>query len=285
MDTQSPEIDKLADAIVTAQQAMTPALKDHVNPFFKSKYADLGSVWQALAPFREAGIAITQSPMDSPDGYIVLDTQLTHTSGQWMRARLKMRVSKDDPQGAGSALTYARRYSLGCVTGLVTEEDDDGNLASQLCGPTHDQKFAQAPLKPAPAKPPAPAKVVAPAPVVAQESAFIWQIGKTHGGKCIEDMPLDYLQWYVANGKKRDHLDACCAELIRVDTEAGRLPVAVPPPVSTAGAAYIEQIGLCETVSECIGATAQALNDTSLSVFEQAEIEAAEKKRLVVLRG
>lgn len=137
---QSPEINELAAAIVKAQLALVPAAKDHVNPFFKSKYADLPTVWEAAGPFREQGVAITQSPMDAPDGYIVLDTQLSHTSGQWMRSRLKIRVAKDDPQGYGSALTYARRYALGCMTGIVTEEDDDGNAASQ---PQKAQVFTQ----------------------------------------------------------------------------------------------------------------------------------------------
>ena len=127
---QSESINELAAAIVKAQLALVPAAKDHVNPFFKSKYADLPTVWEASGPFREQGIAITQSPMDAPHEYIVLDTQLSHVSGQWMRSRLKIRVAKNDPQGYGSALTYARRYALGCMTGIVTEEDDDGNAAS-----------------------------------------------------------------------------------------------------------------------------------------------------------
>ena len=127
---QSESIDQLAAAIVKAQLALVPAAKDHINPFFKSKYADLPTVWEASGPFRENGIAITQSPMDAPDEYIVLDTQLSHISGQWIRSRLKMRVAKADPQGFGSALTYARRYALGAMTGIVTEEDDDGTAAS-----------------------------------------------------------------------------------------------------------------------------------------------------------
>ena len=127
---QSESINELAAAIVRAQMAIVPAVKDHVNPFFKSKYADLPSVWEAAGPFRDNGIAITQSPMDAPDEYIVLDTQLTHVSGQWMRSRLKIKVARNDPQGYGSALTYARRYALGCMTGIVTEEDDDGNSGS-----------------------------------------------------------------------------------------------------------------------------------------------------------
>ena len=127
---QSEQINELIGAIVRAQVKMVPASKDHVNPYFKSKYADLPSCWEAVSCFRDEGIAITQSPMEGPEGFILLDTQLSHTSGQWMRSRLKIRVAKDDPQGYGSAITYARRYALGCMTGLVTEEDDDGNAAS-----------------------------------------------------------------------------------------------------------------------------------------------------------
>jgi hypothetical protein len=139
---QSESINELVGAIVKAQLAMVPASKDHVNPYFKSKYADLPSCWEAVACFRDNGVAITQSPMEGPDGFILLDTQLSHTSGQWMRSRLKIRVAKDDPQGYGSAITYARRYALGCMTGLVTEEDDDGNAASTPQGRSHPMSAA-----------------------------------------------------------------------------------------------------------------------------------------------
>lgn len=127
---QSEQINELVSAIVKAQISMVPAKKDTNNPFFHKKYADLPTCWDAVEPFRKNGIAITQSPMDTEDGFILLDTQLSHISGQWMRSRLKIRVAKNDPQGYGSAITYARRYALGCMTGLVTEEDDDGNAAS-----------------------------------------------------------------------------------------------------------------------------------------------------------
>ncbi len=127
---QSPEIDKLVAAIVAAQLKLEPVKKNCKNPFFGSYYADLSTIWPALRVFAEEGIAITQSPSDSPDGHITLDTQFSHVSGQWMRSRLTMRLTKDDPQGAGSGLTYARRYALGCMSGLVTEDDDDGNIAS-----------------------------------------------------------------------------------------------------------------------------------------------------------
>ena len=125
----SGEIDQLMAAMNRAQLAMVPAKKEATNAFFHFQYADLPSVWDALHCFRAEGIVIIQSPMDAPDGYIILETELVHVSGQWKRSRLKMRVAKDDPQGYGSALSYARRYGLG-MTGIVTEEDDDGNAAS-----------------------------------------------------------------------------------------------------------------------------------------------------------
>lgn len=128
---QSPSIAKLAKAICAAQLSLKPVKKECDNPFFKSKYADLASVWEALKPFHENGIAITQSPVAcGRAGHICLETQLTHESGEWMRSTLELPLAKNDPQGAGSALTYARRYALGCMTGVVTEEDDDGNAAS-----------------------------------------------------------------------------------------------------------------------------------------------------------
>lgn len=146
---QSEQINELVAAIVRAQLKMIPASRDHVNPYFKSKYADLPSCWEAVACFQEEGVAITQSPMEGPDGFLILDTQLSHISGQWMRSRLKIRVVKDDPQGYGSAITYARRYALGCMTGLVTEADDDGNAAStpppqRTVGTAYRQPVAQA---------------------------------------------------------------------------------------------------------------------------------------------
>ena len=129
---QSESIANLAGAIIKAQLELKPVKKDCDNPFYKSKYADLASVWEALRPFHDHGIAITQSPAPSPHaGYIAIETQLTHSSGEWIRSILELPMAKVDPQGAGSAITYARRYALGCMTGLVTEEDDDANSVSQ----------------------------------------------------------------------------------------------------------------------------------------------------------
>jgi len=217
---QSDNIGLLMEAMNRAQLKMVPAKKEHENPFFKSKYADLATVWDAVAPFREEGIVLTQSPAESPDGYIVLDTQLTHLSGQWMRSRLKMRLAKDDPQGAGSALTYARRYALGCMTGLVTEIDDDGNAASHApSGKTYNEKFnlsllgapqgplAQ-PLTPRPVVPPAPSQAPSEG-TLAPGSAWVVPFGKTKGQRVcdIADNDLDWLcNYYV--GKTKDPANA-----------------------------------------------------------------------------
>ena len=296
MDTdyqrQSDNIGELMAAMNRAQLAMLPAKKDSENPFFHSKYADLATVWDALLPFRQEGLVFTQNPMESPDGYLILETQISHVSGQWTRSRLKMRVAKDDPQGYGSAITYGRRYALGAMSGLVTEVDDDGNAANHPTGKTYEQKFqhtppgkaSSAPLPEKQAQPPTQAPKTSPEPTAAQESTFIWQIGKTHGGKRIEEIPLDYLTWYVANGKKQDHLDACRAELIRVDNQQAGHDQPTPP-LSGICEAYIEQIGLCETLTECQACTAQAMTDSNLNVFESTQIEEAGEKRLAFLRG
>lgn len=234
---QSEQINELAAAIVKAQLALVPASKDHVNPFFKSKYADLPTVWEASGPFRENGIAITQSPMDAPDEYIVLDTQLSHVSGQWMRSRLKIRVAKNDPQGYGSALTYARRYALGCMTGIVTEEDDDGNAASpqphhQQRGPMVFRGKQEAQEKIAELRQemqePARQEEVGqnyPLHTTAQPTGsnqdapaapFIWRMGK-HKGKDITDPSIDigYLSWAAVNAGFADHKQAALDEIDR----------------------------------------------------------------------
>jgi hypothetical protein len=222
---QSDQINELMSALNRAQLAMVPAKKDSENPFFHSRYADLSTVWDALYPFRVEGIVFTQSPQESPDGYIVLDTQMTHAaSGQWIRSRLKMRVSKDDPQGYGSAITYARRYALGAMSGLVTEEDDDGNAATQ--GKTSFDKFTAIASKvdtyqasgPAPKPMLAKPANVAPEPSPAPSAGFIWRVGK-HKGESIVTIPASYLEWFAREGKMADHVEQASLELDRRNSQ------------------------------------------------------------------
>lgn len=127
---QSVEIAELSASLCKAQGAMTGAVKDSTNPFFKSKYADLSAVWDDVRePFANNGISVVQMPCGGV-GSVTVITQLTHDSGQWMRSRLTMVPVKHDPQGIGSCITYARRYALAAMAG-VYQIDDDGNTASQ----------------------------------------------------------------------------------------------------------------------------------------------------------
>lgn len=131
MIEQSTSIAKLTTALVQVQATVEGAVKGRSNPAFKSKYADLTSVWEAC---REQlvtnGLTVVQFPGEMVDNRMTLTTQLSHESGEWMRATLSIPLTKVDAQGYGSAVTYARRYALAAVVG-VCPEDDDGNSASQ----------------------------------------------------------------------------------------------------------------------------------------------------------
>lgn len=130
MSEQSADIGELAAALAVAQGEITGALKDSANPFFKSKYADLASVWDACrTSLSKNGLAVIQVASTSDTGAAVITTTLAHKSGQWIRGTLAMMPVKADPQGMGSALTYARRYALAAMVG-VAQVDDDANNAS-----------------------------------------------------------------------------------------------------------------------------------------------------------
>ena len=127
---KSDDIKELALALSKTQSILKGAIKDTNNTFFKSKYADLASCWDACRePLAANGLSVVQMPCnDTPDS-VALETILMHTSGQWISSVFSMPVSKHDAQAVGSAITYARRYALAAVVGIAPE-DDDGNLAS-----------------------------------------------------------------------------------------------------------------------------------------------------------
>lgn len=125
----SENINELAAALAKAQGEIGGALKSSDNPFFKSKYADLTSVMDACrAPLSKNGIAIIQIPGGDDQGNISIETMLVHSSGQWISGAIGCKPGKADAQGAGSVITYLRRYALAAMTG-VTPEDDDGEGA------------------------------------------------------------------------------------------------------------------------------------------------------------
>jgi hypothetical protein len=128
---QSEQINELASALSKAQGEMTPAIKDSKNPFFKSSYADLSSIWNSCKePLSKHGLAVVQT-MDTQEGQFVLLTTLAHSSGQWMRSCLPILTEKNTAQGLGSSITYMRRYALSAIVGITCDEDDDGHEASK----------------------------------------------------------------------------------------------------------------------------------------------------------
>ncbi len=121
----------IATALVAAQKAFGPALKTSSNPHFKSRYADLAACVEAVIDALNAnGIMLMQQNTECSDGVIV-ETVFLHESGEMLSSgKLHVPASKQDPQGYGSALTYARRYSLMAACGIAPE-DDDGNAGSR----------------------------------------------------------------------------------------------------------------------------------------------------------
>lgn len=122
---------KLNAALAKAQKEMRAAKKEKVNPHFKSKYADgaeVWAVWQEVGPVN--GLALLQTPMDAPAGFLKLGMTLLHDSGEERNCGVVlMKLGQDSPQGYGSALTYASRYIMKAV-GVASDEDDDANAAT-----------------------------------------------------------------------------------------------------------------------------------------------------------
>ena len=126
----SDSIKELATALAKAQATMAGAKKDSTNPHFRSKYADLASIWEACRDaLTSNGIAVVQMTRARPEDVVIVETRLLHSSGEWIEGELLVPVMKADAQGYGSAITYARRYALAAAVG-VAPEDDDGNAAA-----------------------------------------------------------------------------------------------------------------------------------------------------------
>lgn len=126
--------DTLVQALIAAQAEFDAIAKDTKNEFFKSKYADLAAVREATQPIlAKHGLGVTQKPgylvVEGDKVYDTLVTKLIHENGEFDESEMILRPVKQDPQGQGSAITYARRYAYQAVLGLVTD-DDDGQAAS-----------------------------------------------------------------------------------------------------------------------------------------------------------
>lgn len=121
---KSETINELATALSKAQAKLKGAKQDSTNPFYKCKYADLSSVWDACRePLTNNGLSVTQTMAIGANGECIIETTLFHTSGQWINSQLQMPV-EIDPQKLGKEITYGRRYALAAIVGVCPEDDD-----------------------------------------------------------------------------------------------------------------------------------------------------------------
>lgn len=121
---KSENIGALAAALAKAQSQISGAVKDAANPFFKSKYADLESVWQACRkPLTDNGLSVVQTSRYTEHG-LLLVTTLLHSSGEWIAGEMPVLMKDYSPQAQGSGLTYARRYALAALVGVYQTDDD-----------------------------------------------------------------------------------------------------------------------------------------------------------------
>lgn len=142
---QSENINELFGALSKAQGEMTAATKRNVNPFYKSKYADLSCVREAYQDaLTKYGLCLMQSQTMNDQGKLFLITTLGHSSGQWIKSILPIVVSPDGSRKGnplhelGSAITYIRRYAITSLLGIASEDEDDGNALSSTI--THINK-------------------------------------------------------------------------------------------------------------------------------------------------
>ncbi len=128
---QTDNINELVAALSKAQSKMKPAVFNRINPHFKNRYADFTAVMDACRlPLSENGLSVMQY-CETINEKLILVTMLAHISGQWIKSNFPLIPKNMDSQGIGSAMTYAKRYSLSAMLGIVSdEEDDDGEAAS-----------------------------------------------------------------------------------------------------------------------------------------------------------
>jgi len=195
-------VKEIASAMAKAQAAMKPALKDSSNPHFKSKYADLTSVWEACRDaLAKNGLSVVQIPgFDAND--VWLETMILHTSGESISGRYPLRPQQNTPQAYGSALSYARRYSLASMLGVVSD-DDDGNAASQPRNEPEPRREAPAP------------KPEANNTAQAEQWAFK---AIEFIEACITEREID--AWYGVNGERLAKLQKGYGELFKQVTTA-----------------------------------------------------------------
>lgn len=148
MIERSDQITNIVPALLAFQSTVRAVKRDGNNPHFKSKYATLENVMDAVKPsLNENGLVVMQAPASIVDGAVSVTTALYHTSGEYMTATLHVPLGKRDPQGVGSAITYGLRYSLMAMLGLPPTDDDDGESAMDREGQYATNRKSSAALK------------------------------------------------------------------------------------------------------------------------------------------
>lgn len=141
----SEKTDLIDLTLAKVQSELEPAIRDKKNPHFNSTYSDLKAIWDVARPLlSKYEVSITQWPIHSDDEYLHLITRVAY-QGQWIMAEMSLPVQKKSAHGYGSAITYAKRYALAAMLGIIDQEDDDGNMASkpqqQIKPPQKSQEY------------------------------------------------------------------------------------------------------------------------------------------------
>ncbi len=212
---KSEQINELFTALAKAQGEFKSISMDKVNPHFKSKYASLTATQEATREvLSKFGLGLIQS-IDIENEHYYLETLLSHSSGQWTSSRLKLILEKNNMQGLGSAITYAKRYAWQAILGVVGDEDDDGNAASQK--PQAQTRSTPPPTEKKPENYAPTASFANP-----QEAGeYVCQFGKKHLDKKVKDIARVELEGYMEyliqesvkqkkqpTGKVRDFMNA-----------------------------------------------------------------------------
>jgi hypothetical protein len=151
---KSETIVELAKSLSKFQGDMKSVPKDSTNPFFKMKYASIDAIWDIVRkPLSSNGLSLIQTTYEQNDK-IYLETTLLHSSGEWIETYMPINATKQDPQTIGSAITYARRYSMSAILGVSADSDDDAESATS-------HKETQTATKPIKQSNPLPASVSA----------------------------------------------------------------------------------------------------------------------------
>ena len=131
---KSETIIELSKAFAKMQMELEQPLKNANNPFFKSKYVPLENVVDSITKASSKhGLSFTQFPSSDENGNVTVGTMVMHESGEWIEYEpICLKPVKNDPQAVGSAITYAKRYALSAIFGITSDNDDDGNEATQL---------------------------------------------------------------------------------------------------------------------------------------------------------